>query len=113
MPNQTVQRTGASGFAQRQIERQGRLAPVADLCVRHTMTDSDIFDEFERLWGSYRVCSDAAAQLATPNFEDDEFMRMAIVAFSYHQKTEEWHRQHWKFAQEYLAECDHFKDTSK
>ncbi len=53
------------------------------------MTDSDIFDEFQRLWGSYRVCSDAAAQLATPNFEDDEF------------------------AQEYLAECDHLKDTSK
>ena len=32
--NQTLQRTGASRFAQRQIERQGRLAPVADLCVR-------------------------------------------------------------------------------
>ena len=31
--NQTVQRTGASRFAQRQIRRQGRLAPVADLCV--------------------------------------------------------------------------------
>ena len=33
-PNQTVQRTGASRFAQRQIERHRRLAPVADLCVR-------------------------------------------------------------------------------
>src|ERR1039457_4257843 len=32
--NQTVQRTGASRFAQRQIERHRRLAPVADLCVR-------------------------------------------------------------------------------
>src|SRR5438874_12514588 len=32
-PNQTVQRTGASRFAQRQIERHRRLAPVADLCV--------------------------------------------------------------------------------
>ena len=30
----TVQRTGASRFAQRQIKRQWRLAPVADLCVR-------------------------------------------------------------------------------
>ena len=29
--NQTVQRTGASRFAQRQIERHRRLAPVADL----------------------------------------------------------------------------------
>ena len=32
-PDQTVQRTGASRFAQRQIERHRRLAPVADLCV--------------------------------------------------------------------------------
>jgi len=31
--NETVQRTGASRFAQRQIEPQRRLAPVADLCV--------------------------------------------------------------------------------
>jgi hypothetical protein len=32
-PNQTVQRTGASRFAQRQTERHRRLAPVADLFV--------------------------------------------------------------------------------
>src|ERR1035441_864237 len=33
-PNPAVQRTGASRFAQGQIQRQGRLAPVADLHVR-------------------------------------------------------------------------------
>jgi hypothetical protein len=32
-PNPAVQRTGASRFAQGQIQRQGRLAPVADLHV--------------------------------------------------------------------------------
>ena len=32
--NQTVQRTGASRLAQRPIDHQGRLAPVADLGVR-------------------------------------------------------------------------------
>src|ERR1043165_5501692 len=32
--NKTVLRMGASGFAQRQIERHRRLAPVADLGVR-------------------------------------------------------------------------------
>jgi hypothetical protein len=31
LANQTVQRTGASRFAQGQIKRQRRLAPVADL----------------------------------------------------------------------------------
>src|ERR1041384_4647494 len=34
MPNQTVLRTEASRFAQRQIQRHRRLAPVADLGVR-------------------------------------------------------------------------------
>jgi hypothetical protein len=33
VPNQMVQRTGASRFALTPIHRQGRLAPVADLCV--------------------------------------------------------------------------------
>jgi hypothetical protein len=31
LPNQPVQPTGASRFAQTQMERQWRLAPVADL----------------------------------------------------------------------------------
>src|SRR3989442_1356662 len=34
LPNETVQRTGASRFAQRQIQHHRRLAPAADLCVR-------------------------------------------------------------------------------
>ncbi len=33
-PNQTVQRIGASRFAQGEIEHQRRLAPIADLYVR-------------------------------------------------------------------------------
>jgi hypothetical protein len=43
--NQTVQRTGASRFAQRQIERHRRLAPVADLRVRpldHAMNKKEL-----------------------------------------------------------------------
>src|SRR5439155_25416146 len=40
MPN--GQRTGASRFAQRQIERQGRLAPVADLYVMPPMSEPPI-----------------------------------------------------------------------
>src|SRR5258706_608921 len=35
--NKTVQRTEASQLAQRQIEPQKRLAPIADLCVKHRM----------------------------------------------------------------------------
>jgi hypothetical protein len=40
----TVQRTGASRFAQRQIKRHRRLAPVADLFVKLPM---------DRLWGKF------------------------------------------------------------
>ena len=40
--NQTAQPTGASRLAQRQIERQRRLAPVADLCVSRTLTSSHL-----------------------------------------------------------------------
>src|ERR1035437_5945723 len=35
MPDQAVQRTGASRFARRQVQHPWRLAPVADLGVRH------------------------------------------------------------------------------
>src|SRR5947207_6117018 len=45
MANQAVQRIGASRFAQRQIEPQRRLAPIADLCVRQrSMSDTHKFD---------------------------------------------------------------------
>lgn len=48
----TVQRTGASRFARRQIERHRRLASVADLCVRQTQTMDN--NELAELWsGSY------------------------------------------------------------
>ena len=36
VPNPAAQRAGASRFAQKQINYQRRLAPVADLCVRPT-----------------------------------------------------------------------------
>src|SRR5580700_8925056 len=39
MPNQADQRTGASRFAQRQIEHHRRLAPFADRCVMAADTD--------------------------------------------------------------------------
>jgi len=51
-----VQRTGASRFAQRQIERQGRLAPVADLCIRRGQKEKTVpaersaLNEAQRAW---------------------------------------------------------------
>lgn len=77
------------------------------------MNASGIFDEFERLWASYRFCAEEADRLSTPNAEDDEFIKMAIVGFSYHQKTEEWRQEHWKLAKQYLAESSDLGDSSK
>src|SRR5437667_12675803 len=56
--NQTVQRTGASRFAQRQIKHQRRLAPVADLFVKrddHMKRDSQefkmrLYEQIKRLF---------------------------------------------------------------
>src|SRR5437763_1639449 len=60
LANQTVQRTGASRVAQRQIQRHRRLAPVADLFVRplRTMSPSTIQQNFANLYGvpSWHVC---------------------------------------------------------
>ena len=44
-PNQRVERTGASRFAQRQIQRHRRLAPVADLGVRQAPTQQPSLSE--------------------------------------------------------------------
>ena len=69
------------------------------------MSESDIFDEFERLWQSFDVCRQSAESLDSPNPQDDQFMKMAIVGFSYHDKTENWQQGHFKIAREYADEC--------
>ncbi|ADO00798.1 hypothetical protein Gbem_4097 [Citrifermentans bemidjiense Bem] len=77
------------------------------------MTESDLFDEFERLWRCYRVCCEVAVTLKTPNAEDDEFIRMAIVGFSYHDRTENWNHDHYKIAKNYLDECAGLGDSAQ
>jgi len=48
MPNKAVQRTVAGRFAQRQVQRHGRLAPVADLgvsCKRAGLQDVEFLGQ--------------------------------------------------------------------
>jgi len=54
-------------------------------------------DEFARLLNAFSVARDVARQLTTPNREDDDDIKMAIVGFSYHRATEDWSRQHYEF----------------
>ncbi len=77
------------------------------------MSESDIFDEFERLWRSFAVCSRAAETLDSPNREDDQFIKVAIVGFSYHDKTENWHQGHFKIAKQYSGESARLGDPPK
>lgn len=56
-------------------------------------------DEFARLLSAFPVARDAARRLITPNREDDDDIKMAIVGFSYHRATEDWSRQHYEFIQ--------------
>jgi hypothetical protein len=54
-------------------------------------------NEFAQLLSSFSVARDAARHLCTPNREDDDDIKMAIVGFSYHRATEDWSRQHYEF----------------
>jgi len=60
-------------------------------------------DEFARLLSAYSVARDTARQLTTPNQEDDDDIKMAIVGFSYHRATEDWSRHHYEFIR---SRCD-------
>src|SRR5690242_14870880 len=60
-------------------------------------------DEFARLLNVFPVARDAARRLATPNREDDDNIKMAIVGFSYHRATEDWARGHYEFIR---CRCD-------
>jgi hypothetical protein len=75
------------------------------------MTERDIFDEFERLWTCYAACAASADHLRSPNPQDGTFIKMAIVGFSYHDKTENWQFGHYRIVEEYLAECEKLGDS--
>ncbi len=76
------------------------------------MKESDIFEEFERLWRNFAACCRSAETLNSPNPEDDEFIKMAIVGFSCHDKTENWQQGHFKIAKQYADECARLGDSA-
>ena len=53
--------------------------------------------EFARLLSDFSAAREIARQLATPNREDDDDIRLVIVGFSYHSVTENWSLQHYHF----------------
>ena len=75
------------------------------------LTESDIFDEYERLLNCYTDCCKAAENIASPNHEDNRFIKMAIVGFSFHQTTENWAPGHYTIAKRYLDESEDLEDA--
>jgi hypothetical protein len=52
---------------------------------------------FQLFFQSFERYRRAALDLETPNVEDDEFIRAAIVGFSRYAATEDWDRSHYEF----------------
>ena len=75
------------------------------------MTESDIFDDFERRWQAASGCWLTACNLTSPNLEDSNLIKMAIVGFSYHDKTENWAVGHYKIAERHLKESEDVGDS--
>lgn len=66
------------------------------------MATRKLIEDFERLLGGFRRDIGIAESLGTPNREDDLFIRVAIVGFSYNAETEDWGRNHLEFIRDRL-----------
>ena len=57
--------------------------------------------EFQALFDGFKRYRESARDLQSPNQDDDEYVRAAIVGFSRHSETEEWARGHFEFIHDY------------
>ncbi len=74
------------------------------------VSESDIHDEYERLWENYTTCLECADSLDSPNADDNRFIKMAIIGFSYHDATSSWSADNFEIASRYLAESESLDD---
>ena len=61
----------------------------------------DLTAEFREFLEGFARYRKAALDIESPNVEDDEFIRAAIVGFSQHAPTEQWARGHHDFVSRY------------
>lgn len=61
----------------------------------------NIIEEFKSILNHYDRYASVAIKMKTPNPEDDEFIRAAIVGFSQHAPTEEWTHSHYEYILNY------------
>jgi hypothetical protein len=77
------------------------------------MNERQVFDEFQKLRDCFGTCCEAADRLQSPNPEDNMYIKMAIVGFFYHDKTENWSQEHYRIVREYLNECEELNDPER
>jgi len=75
------------------------------------ITEANILTEFNRLWDVVPQSWQMACNLVSPNEEDSDILKMAMIGFSCHDKMENWKQGHFKIAQCYLKECDSLGDS--
>jgi hypothetical protein len=68
----------------------------------------DFTNEYDSLLKGFARYRTEAEALESPNAEDDDLMRMAIIGFSINSKTETWSRPHLDFVRRHLE--DDFSD---
>ena len=61
--------------------------------------------ELKRLWKECPKCVKLAEDLQTPDGQDTKYSKIAIVGFSYHDKTENWDINHFEMVETYMKEC--------
>jgi len=77
------------------------------------MTDSEIYDEYEKLWADYSNFCEAANHITIEDAEADDFVRMAIIGFANHQIIDKWRPDHAVIAMDYMNELISEEDTLK
>ncbi len=70
----------------------------------------DINLEFEFLLKNFARLTQKAQNLESPNPEDDQFIKAAMVGFSKYSRTEEWAQEHYRYIQSYRM--GDYSDTS-
>lgn len=65
------------------------------------MNSAHSMETFGRFLGRFEDYKAAARSLASPNPDDDEAIRAAIVGFSSFAPTEQWAREHYEFVNRY------------
>jgi len=67
------------------------------------MAKLDIPEEFGRLLSRFDELRALASSISSPNPEDDDLIKLAIVGFSFSRPTESWSRPHLEYVRRLLA----------